>query len=307
MIDAVELRALLALEDHGTIAAAAGALDYTPSAVSQQLKRLEAKVGVALTRPVGRNLTLTPAGRALAREGRLTLTRWEDLAQAARSVDSRPRGHVRVATFPTAARGLVIPAVAQLRDTAPGLSLSLVESDITPALDAVRAGRYDACVVHGWRGLATPVPDDLLSDLITTDRADVVLRRSHHLADVPSLAPAELLDQPWVTQPPGTVCHNWFLHMFAPVGRTPRSQWEAGEYATQLAMVEALDAVALIPRMGVHEAEALTRVAVHDPVPRRDIYLVARRAFHETPSHTALLDALIGAASRTGTDPATVA
>lgn len=297
MIDVVELRALLALEDHGTVAAAASALDYTPSAVSQQLKRLELKVGVVLTRPVGRNLVLTPAGRALAQEGRLTLTRWEDLEQAARTADGQPRGHVRLATFPTAARGLVIPAVARLRANAPGLSLSLIESDIMPAIDAVRAGRYDACVVHGWHGLATPVPDDLYSDLITTDRADVVLGRRHHLADVESVTPAELLDQTWVTQPPGTVCHNWFLHMFAPLGRTPRTVWEAGEYATQLAMVGTLDAVALIPRMGVQEPETLTRVPVHDPAPLRDVYLVARRAFHETPAHTALLDALAGGPS----------
>lgn len=161
-----------------------------------------------------------------------------------------------------------------------------------PAIDAVRTGRYDACVVHGWHGLATPVPDDLHSDLITTDRADVVLKADHQLADTQSLAPVELLDQTWVTQPPGTVCHNWFLHMFAPLGRAPRTVWEAGEYATQLAMVETLGAVALIPRMGVPEPATLTRVAVHDPVPLRDVYLVARRAFHETPAHIALLEAL---------------
>ena len=66
MIDVRRIRALRELADRGTIAAAADALHLTPSAVSQQLDRLDAEARVVLTERDGRVLRLTPAGRLLA-------------------------------------------------------------------------------------------------------------------------------------------------------------------------------------------------------------------------------------------------
>jgi len=48
MIDPVALRSLVAVERLGSVGAAATALEYTPSAVSQQIKRLESQTGVQL-------------------------------------------------------------------------------------------------------------------------------------------------------------------------------------------------------------------------------------------------------------------
>lgn len=290
MIDAVELRALLALEDHATVAAAAMALGYTPSAVSQQLKRLEQKVGTELTHPVGRNILLTSAGRALARHGRDLLRQWDDLHRHASQFDDKPHGTITVAAFPTAWRGLLSPAVRELRRRAPELTVRAVESDITPALDAVRAGRYDACIVHGWRGLATPVPPELTSDLLGEDCADVVLRDDHPKARTLSVTPADLIEDRWIIQPPGTVCHRWFLHMFASAGRTPEIVGEASEYSSQLQMVSDLGAVALIPRLGVHLSHPnLVRKRLLDPEATRDLHLVSRPGFSTTAAHSALL------------------
>lgn len=295
MIDAVALRALLALADHRTVVAAARALGYTPSAVSQQLKRLEAQVGAELTSAAGRNVLLTQAGQTLAREGRDLLTRWSDLERVVAHLDGPSSGVVTVAAFPTAVRGLLIPAMVDLRAHAPGLTVRVVESEITPAIDAVRAGRYDAAIVHGWHGLATPVPDDLTSDPLGTDRADLVLRSDHPLADEKCLEPHQIVESVWAVQPPGTVCHRWFLHMFAGIGRIPREVWEVGEYETQLGLVRELGAVALIPRLGLDlDDPLLTRIPVDSPAPVRDIVLVSRPGFHATPLYGALLSSLMG-------------
>lgn len=297
MIEAVELRALLALEDHRTVAAASRALGYTPSAVSQQLKRLEQKVGRELIQPVGRNVMLTSAGRALADQGRDLLTRWGDLEHAAGRSDDVPRGLVSLAAFPTALRGLLIPAVRALRSSAPDLTVQIVEMDIHPSIDAVRAGRLHACIIHGWRGLATPIPDDLRSDFLMVDRADIVVAKGHPNSEAGGLVPADLIESDWIVQPAGTVCHRWFLHMFAGLGRVPGNVWEVGEYDTQVQLVDQLGAVALLPRLGVTiDLERLRRIPVHDPVPVRDIHLISRPGFHGTPAHTALLACLVGRA-----------
>ena len=66
MIDAAALRALTLIADTGSVAAAAEALGFTPSAVSQQVKRLEAQVGVALLARAGRGVVLTSAGESLS-------------------------------------------------------------------------------------------------------------------------------------------------------------------------------------------------------------------------------------------------
>lgn len=301
MIDAVELRALLALEDHGTVAAASGALGYTPSAVSQQIKRLEQKVGRDLIHPVGRNVTLTAAGRALAEQGRELLTRWSDLEHAAGRFDDVPRGVISVGAFPTALRGLLIPALHRLTSSAPELTVRLRELEIQNAIDAVLAGRLDACIAHGWRGLATPVPDELRSDLLLGDRADIVVAADHPRADSPTAVPADFLDCTWTVQPVGTVCHAWFLHMFAGVGRTPSRVWEVGEYDTQVSLVTELGAVALLPRLGVTvDSTRLRRIPVHEPVPIRDVHLIARPGFHGTPAHAALLGTLLATAAGNG-------
>ena len=69
-LDSHALRVVQALAEHGSITAAARALGYSQPAVSQQLKRLEQRVGLALVERVGRGVRLTEAGRLLARHAR---------------------------------------------------------------------------------------------------------------------------------------------------------------------------------------------------------------------------------------------
>lgn len=65
MLDVRRLRLLRELARRGTIAAVAEALDYTPSAVSQQLSALEREAGTALLTRSGRRVALTPAALRL--------------------------------------------------------------------------------------------------------------------------------------------------------------------------------------------------------------------------------------------------
>src|SRR3954468_17960355 len=96
MIDLVALRSLLALDAHGTVSAAAAATGYTPSAVSQQIKRMERDLGVGLLDRVGRGVVLTEQGRLLVEHGHGILRHLEAAMSGLQTEDGVPRGPVRI-------------------------------------------------------------------------------------------------------------------------------------------------------------------------------------------------------------------
>jgi molybdate transport repressor ModE-like protein len=79
MIDVPAMATLRAVSMHGSVVAAAQALGFTPSAVSQQVKRLERQTGAQLLERFGRGVMLTEQGRRLVGEGGLILDALECL------------------------------------------------------------------------------------------------------------------------------------------------------------------------------------------------------------------------------------
>ena len=97
-------------------------LGYTPSAVSQQVKRLERQVGVPLLERVGRGVMLTGPGRQLVDDGSRLLGDLERIEAGLHRTAGTVAGHLRLAAFSTAVRGLVAPALRPLLDAHPELS-----------------------------------------------------------------------------------------------------------------------------------------------------------------------------------------
>src|SRR4051794_20755912 len=95
MLDLRRLRLLRELHDRGTIAAVADALQFTPSAVSQQLAQLERETGVKLLERAGRGVRLTDPALVLVEHAEALLERTAlaeaDLAAAAGIVSGRGR------------------------------------------------------------------------------------------------------------------------------------------------------------------------------------------------------------------------
>src|SRR5215208_2209810 len=125
MLDPRRLHLLVELADRGTISAVADALHFTPSTVSHGLSALEREVGVPLLERSPRSVRLTPAGVALAREGRSILGRLGAAEADARAVGRLDRGELAIATFPSAGAAIVADAVARLGAEYPRLSLRL--------------------------------------------------------------------------------------------------------------------------------------------------------------------------------------
>ena len=111
MIDLASLTALRAVDDHGSVVAAAEALGFTPSAISQQVKRLERQTNVPLLERVGRGVMLTREGRHLVDAGSRLLADLETIESGLHQQAGTVAGHLRITAFSTAMRGLVAPRV----------------------------------------------------------------------------------------------------------------------------------------------------------------------------------------------------
>jgi DNA-binding transcriptional LysR family regulator len=141
-----ELRALVAVADHGSFREGARSLGYTQSAVSHQIGELERAAGTRLfTRPGGRGkIALTPAGEAAYRHARRALAEVDALDAALAATRRGERAVVRVGVFQTAAAELMPTSLRLLREERPGIEVVLSQTDEDPRIvDWIAQGRLD--------------------------------------------------------------------------------------------------------------------------------------------------------------------
>ncbi len=295
MIDLAALASLRAVDAHGSVVAAAAALGFTPSAVSQQVKRLEKQTGVALLERVGRGVMLTEQGRRLIDDGARLLAELEQIESGLQRATGTVTGRLRVAAFSTAMRGLVARCVRDLLDRHPDLSLVLTEREPWDTVDLVASGQQDLGIVHTWGDVPIHLPDHLVATTVARDVADVIVPRSHHLASRARVSPRDLVDEPWIATPEGSICRQWLMRMYDGTGHAPRISHVAMEFDSHLALVGAGLGIALVPRLGrTVLPDTVVAVAAHRPVPSREITVVHRRSMSDSPAVRAVVTALRG-------------
>ena len=293
MIDLAALASLQAVDTHGSVVAAADALGFTPSAVSQQVKRLEKQTGVPLLERVGRGVMLTDHGRHLVDAGGRLLSDLEQVESTLHQRAGAVAGHLRLTAFSTAMRGLVAPVVRDLRDAHPDLTLSLTEREPWDTVDLVGSGQTDLGVVHRWGDVPIAIPDHLAATVVAHDVAEVIVHRDHPLAARARVTPRDLVDEGWIATPEGTICRQWLTRMYAGTGRLPRIAHTSMEFDSHLALVRAGLGIALVPRLGRQPlGDELVAVPADDPEPTRDVIAVHRRSMADSPAVRAVLEGL---------------
>ena len=284
MLDLAAVRSLIAVRDHGTVVGAADALGFTPSAVSQQIKRLERQSGCSMLEHVGRGVILSERGRLVAEQGQRLLADMERLENLALGDGRHPSGEFRIASFYTAGRGLVAPLIERLAHSAPDLRVLLHEIDPRECLSVIDRGGADLGIVHDWETVPLDFAPTLESVRLFTDTADVLLPAGHPLASCEVVDAAELAGERWVSTHAGTMCDDWLTQMFAMHGVRPDVRFRDSSFGTHVAMVEQGVAVALLPRLGRERLpRAVRAVPVTNPTPHRHVYAVWRRASATNP------------------------
>jgi len=298
MLNLERLRTLDALARHGSVSGAAEGLHITTSAVSQQMSKLEREVGQQLLAKNGRGVRLTDAGRLLADHAGRILSQVELAQSDLEAQRGQVVGELRLAAFPTAARGLFPAAIAALHSAHPGLRISSRETEPEPAVRAVIRGDHDLAVVLDWYNKPLPMPDGLMNASIVHDTADVAMPATHRLAQRSEVDLEDFADDDWVTWGESEFCHEWLMHTLRSKGIEPRVAHRAEEHPTQLALVGAGLGVCVAPRLGRGPVpDGVRTVPVRQSV-RRHIYAVWRADADRRPSIRAAVEALKSAAEK---------
>ncbi len=275
MLNLDRLRVLRAIEIYGSVQGAADALNVSSSAVSQQVAKLEKETGQQLLDRRGRGVQLTDAGTLLASRTTFLLDQVELLERDLDSFRNAVAGSIGVAAFPTALRGLGPQLIASLARHEQ-LTVTLRELEPADALAALARGEVDVVIAPDWFNAPLSIPEGLTRVGLFDDVVDVALPVEHRLANKKRLHLDQLLDQHWVTWPPGTICGDWLLHTYRSIGREPLVVHTAVEHATQLTFVEANLGAAVIPRLGRGAVPAGVRMVPVEPALLRHVFAVWR-------------------------------
>ncbi|CAN5185855.1 hypothetical protein BH18ACT5_BH18ACT5_16720 [soil metagenome] len=151
MIDPKRLRFLREVAERGTVTAAADALAYTPSAISQQLAVLEEEVGAKLLERQGRNVVLTPAGEVLLSHTPAIFDALERAITAVARVSGEVAGRVTVGALQSVMAVLIPDAFRRIADDYPLIDLGLVELGDNEAAREVRLGNLDIAIDQRYR------------------------------------------------------------------------------------------------------------------------------------------------------------
>ena len=292
MLEMKRLRLLWELSERGTVVQVAEALNYTPSAVSQQLALLEREVGTPLFRRVGRTLELTAAADALVSETAALLAGLERAETAAHRVRGEVAGSIRIAVFQTAVLAIMPQALRRLRTEYPSLRVEMVQHEPETALHETSVRGFDLVVAEQYPGHATAQFAGLDHAPLTFDTIQLALPRVGAAdADfdlVGRLEDAALL--PWVMEPRGAASRHWAEQACRTAGFEPDVRYETADLQAHVRLVESGNAVALLP--GLVRAETRLRMVELPGDPHRSIFTAARSSNSESPAVLAVRETL---------------
>jgi molybdate transport repressor ModE-like protein len=197
MLDVRRLRVLAEVARRGSLSAAAEALDYTPSAVSQQVAALEREVGATLLERGARGVTLTEPGAVLVRHTERLMSGLEAAEAEVQALADVRSGLLRLGWFTTAGATLMPRAIAAFRSRYPDVRLTLFEADPDECEARLRSGELDMALIYEFT-LEAPVAPDLPQTELLLDRLRVALPLSHPLASRRRVRLRELEGTPWI-------------------------------------------------------------------------------------------------------------
>jgi molybdate transport repressor ModE-like protein len=271
MLDVRRLRVLREVAARGSFSAAAQALNFTQSAISQHVAALERETGTMLVERSPRGVRLTEAGQALTRHADAILARIEDAEEELAAIAGLRGGRLRLASFQSAGATLVPRAVADFRDRHPGVELAMIEAEPDEAANHLRAGEIDLALVYDFETLPGTLNSELQIDHLIDDPYDAILPKDHPLAKRRGLRLADLAEEPWIASTSGCGCRQITERACQDAGFEPRVAFEADETLAAQALVAAGVGVTIFPRLAlatVHPG-VVVRALPRDAIARR--------------------------------------
>lgn len=301
MMADLDVRRLALLADvarQGSISAAAKAAGYTPSAVSQQIGKLEREAGQPLLERHARGITLTDGGRALvARADRID----REIRAARAELDEIAglrSGSVRLGSFPTASASLLPLAVKEFGLQHPGVTVSVRSALRAQLIELLQVRDVELALL--WDYTWDRIEDNTLDLLpLLDDPTALLVSADHRLAKRVAVPLAELARERWVTRADHHPLGEVLRRVTGRAGLEPRISFEAHDYHEVQAMVAVGLGVALAPRTALANLRDDVRViAVSPDAPVRRIMLARLSGRRLTPAEEGMQREFVRAARK---------
>jgi DNA-binding transcriptional LysR family regulator len=294
MLDVRRMRVLREVAARGSFSAAADALDYTQSAVSQQIAALEREAGTVLVERSARGVRLTDAGRALVEHADVILARLSDAEAELEAIAGLRGGRLRLAAFPSAGASIMPEAIARYRERHPAVELTLEPAEPEPAIARLRGGDVD--IALDITATFHPPADDGIERLhLLDDPMYVALPKSHPLASKRGLKLEELADVNWILGTTGSCPDaSIFLRSCQLAGFEPRIAFNSDDYYAMQGFVAAGVGASFIPDlalMSVRDDIVIRSLGARPPA--RQIMAATLKDSFRSPAKQAMLDVLV--------------
>jgi DNA-binding transcriptional LysR family regulator len=295
MLDVKRLRVLREVAAQGSFSAAAEALAYTQSAVSQQIAALEREAGSRLVERTARGVHLTDAGEALVRHAEAILARLADAEAELEAMAGLKGGRLRIVAFPSAGATLAPRAIASFRDRHPAVDLTLIPGEPEDGLAALKCGDTDIALLIET-GFDRIQDDGIERTHVMTDPMYLLLPAGHPLAQRRRVRMEDLAGESWITGssmelacPDGRI----LVRACRGAGFEPQIAFNSEDYLAIQGFVAAGMGISLVPDLAL--------LAVRDDVvvrslgnqaPAREIIAATLEGGYCSPAKQAMLEIL---------------
>jgi len=245
--DPRRLQFLLAVHRAGGILAAGDLLGITPSAVSQQIARLEQEEGFAVLERTPRGVHLTPAGRVLVDAAERIEAELVGARQAIASLGDGVSGLVKLGAFQTSIRWIIAPALTPLAMAYPALEIDIIDGDPAEQAGMLRTGDLDLRVGERDAEVDATVPRGI---------AEVPLLDEPWRVIVPTGTPvperlSDLTHLRFISGVEGTATDRAVKRLGKSLGVQIKTRHVTNDFATAVALVEAGQGAALLPALAL--------------------------------------------------------
>jgi DNA-binding transcriptional LysR family regulator len=206
---------------------------------------------------------------------------------------------VAIGSFATGIRGLVVPAIARLRERAPKIELAVQDLEAPEVFYALARGELDIAISMESDN-APPHDDQRFTRIeLMSDVLDAALPAAHPLATASEVPLAALAGEPFIAPPLGWSCDDVIRVGCAAAGFAPTVAHRSGDWMAVMALVGAGLGVACVPRLAQDDPPAGVAVRpIAGQAPCRHLFLACRRGAEAHPVLRAVLDALREVADR---------
>jgi LysR family transcriptional regulator, hydrogen peroxide-inducible genes activator len=269
-MEILQLRYFLAVARAGSFVKAAEEEGIAQPTLSQQIKKLEAELGVPLFDRLGRSVCLTRYGVELKTQAELISRQLIQASKAVEALKNSNEGTLSVGVIPTVLPYAMVAPLSAFREQFPQVKLDVREMMTEKLIEALRAGELDLAI------LALPIKhEEIVCSELFREALLVALPGQHPLADRASISLRELEEQPMLLLREGHCLRNEVLTACTRAKSKFSNAFESDQLESIFAMVESGFGLSLVPDMAVRHRSGCCFLPIDSKPVRRIGYALA--------------------------------